>query len=112
MTTPPTVDIGSLIETIPGVNGGKPFVSGVGVSVHQLSMFFNAGESPDQIAAHYDGLTVALVYAAIAYYLANKSRIDAELDTDATFVQALLRAYPDGIGPNDDMGPLNHILSD
>ena len=112
MTTPAAVDIGSLIETIPGVNGGKPVVSGVGVSVEQLSVFFNAGESPEQIATHYDGLTVALVYAAIAHYLANKTVIDTELEAEIALAQQIVEAYPDGVGPNDSRAALDRILAD
>jgi uncharacterized protein (DUF433 family) len=74
------VEIASLIETIPGVNGGRPFVASAGVSVHQVSILFTDGASPEEIVSRYEGLTLAGVYAALAHYFANRERIDAEID--------------------------------
>lgn len=38
--------------------------------------------SPDEIASAYPGLTLADVYAALAYYYADRDRIDADIRAD------------------------------
>ena len=44
---------------------------------------YNQGDSPETIAADYaPHLPIAGVYAALAYYLANKAQLDAELEAD------------------------------
>jgi hypothetical protein len=42
------------------------------------------GESPEEIAREYQHLTLAGVYAALAYYHANQTEIEAEMAADAT----------------------------
>ncbi len=95
MTAPP-VEISTLIETIPGVNGGKPFVSTAGVSVHQISILFNGGANPDEIVERYEGLTLAGVYAALAHYFANRERIEAEIDAQDAIAAEMMAQNPDG----------------
>lgn len=73
-------DIGSLVETIPGVSGGRPVLTGSGFSIAQLAACYKAGWSVDDILAHYPQLDGRHVYAGLAYYLANKEATDAELD--------------------------------
>ncbi|MFN0145459.1 MAG: DUF433 domain-containing protein [Dehalococcoidia bacterium] len=95
MTTA-TVDISTLIEQIPGVNGGKPFVSSAGVSVHQVSILFNEGASPEEIVGRYEGLTLAGVYAALAHYFANREQVEAELAAELALYEELRAAHPGG----------------
>ncbi len=90
------VDIGSLIEAVPGVNGGKPCVVGAGVSVHQVSILAGRGSSPEEIAADYEGLTLAGVYAALAHYFANRERIDGEIAEELTLYHELAAAHRGG----------------
>lgn len=100
MPTSAPVDIGTLITRTPGVNGGKPCVHGVGVSVHQLAVLHNEGMSVEQIARSYDGLSIGLAHAALAYYLLNREWIDAELETELELYRELATRYPGGLnGP-------------
>jgi uncharacterized protein (DUF433 family) len=94
--TAATVEISTLIETTPGVNGGKPFVSGAGVSVHQVSILFNEGATPGEIVERYEGLTLAGVYAALAHYFANREQIEAELAAELALYEKLRAAHPGG----------------
>jgi uncharacterized protein (DUF433 family) len=90
------MDIGTLIEQIPGVNGGKPFVSEAGVSVHQISIMANDGMTPAEIADSYDGLTLAGVHAALACYFANQAAIDAEIAESVRLYYELAAQHPNG----------------
>lgn len=89
MAATANVDIGSLIRSTPGVNGSRPCIAGTGISVLQVAALFNSGLTPDEIQAEYPHVSVASVYAAITYYMANREAIDAELREEAALrVQA------------------------
>ena len=74
-----TTEIGSLIEHRPDVRGNRPIVAGTGVSVHRLVGWYKLGMSPEEIAENFGHLTLAQVYAALAYYHANPEEIEAYL---------------------------------
>ena len=82
MAAPLLVDIASLIEATPGVNGGRPCLAGTALSVRQLAILQREGLSAEAILAEYPHLDLARVYAGLAYYLANKAAFDAELDAE------------------------------
>ncbi len=75
-------DIGTLIVRSLEVHDGRPRISGTGVTVHRIAAWYKMGLSPDEIPARIGHLTLAQVYAALAYYHANRIEIDADLDTD------------------------------
>ena len=81
------IDIGTLITTKPGVRGGRPYVVGAGVSLRRVvDLAYRQGLSVEQIVEQMAHLTLAGVYAALAYYHANKEHLDAEFgaeDSDA-----------------------------
>ncbi len=68
-----------MVETIPGVSGGRPVLRGSGFSIAQLAACHRAGWSVDEIIEHYPQLDAIHVYAGLAYYYAHKDAIDAEL---------------------------------
>lgn len=72
-------DIGTLIVQTPEVCGGRPRIAGTGVTVRRIAGWYNLGFSPEEIAKKYGHLSVAQVYAALAYYHANREEIDADL---------------------------------
>jgi uncharacterized protein (DUF433 family) len=72
-------DIGTFITQTPGVRGGRPCVAGTGVSVLRIAGWYKMGRTPEEIADQYGHLSCAQVYAAIAYYHANREEIDAEM---------------------------------
>lgn len=93
MTTATTVDISTLLYTLPSPSGGRLCLAGSGVSVRQVSMLYNEGLSPEEIQAEYPHLTMPAIYAAIAHYLANKAKMDAELqESNRRFDEAKERA--------------------
>lgn len=77
----PTVftDIGTLITRDPALRGGRPIVAGTGTCVRTVAVANNEGLSPEEIVADRPHLALAEVYAALAYYHANKPEIDADI---------------------------------
>jgi uncharacterized protein (DUF433 family) len=77
------INIGSLITQSPGICGGRPRVSGTGVSVVRIAGWHRLGYNPEEIARKTD-LTLAQIHAALAYYHANQEAIDADIDHEAS----------------------------
>jgi uncharacterized protein (DUF433 family) len=72
-------DIGTLIVQTPGVCGGRPQIGGSGVSVQRIVGWYKMGQTPEEIADQYGHLSLAQVYAALAYYHANRDEIEGYL---------------------------------
>lgn len=79
---PTLIDIGTLIVCTPGTCGGRPRIAGHRITVHNIVIDFNTGMKPEDIVAERPQLTLAQVYAALAYYYANKEVIDTEITSD------------------------------
>ncbi|MEH2023442.1 DUF433 domain-containing protein [Nostoc sp.] len=73
------VDIGTLIVRTPQVAGGRPCIAGTRMTVQNLVMDSQAGLSPQDIVTEYPHLSLAQVYAALAYYYANQEAMDREI---------------------------------
>jgi len=80
MATAAVVDIGSLIESIPGVYGGRPRLARSGFPIIQLVADYQSGMRVADFLEAYPHIDEESVYAGIAYYLANRAALDAELD--------------------------------
>jgi uncharacterized protein (DUF433 family) len=80
-----------LIASDPAVRGGRPCIAGTGIRVMDLAAakVFHY-QTPDDLATAYD-LSLAQVYAALAYYYDHK----AEIDTDIREQSALIQAFKD-----------------
>ena len=77
------------IEVTPGVAGGKPRIAGHRITVHNIAIWHERmGKSADEIATEYD-LTLADVYAALAYYFDHREEIDRDIEESQGFVEAL-----------------------
>jgi len=63
---------------------GTLIISGSRVSVGSVVHAFGAGETPETICQAYPSLTLEQVYGAIAYYLAHRDQVDAELAAQET----------------------------
>ena len=82
------------IEITPGIAGGKPRIAGHRITVQNIVVWHEwMGRSADEIATEYD-LTLADVYAAIAYYYDHRGEIDKAIKASETFVEALRRQIP------------------
>jgi len=75
-------DIGTLIVRSPEVRGGRPRIAGTGVTVRRVVSWYKLGLSPEEIAEELGHLTLAQVYAALAYYHANREEIETDLKAE------------------------------
>jgi uncharacterized protein (DUF433 family) len=77
------------IELTPGVVGGKPRIAGHRISVQDVVIWHERlGLSADEIATEY-GLSLADVYAALAYYYDHRDAIDRMIQDDEQLVAEL-----------------------
>jgi uncharacterized protein (DUF433 family) len=70
----PIRDIGMLIVRSPKICGGHPRIAGTGVSVRRIVGWYKLGLNPEEIAHRIGHLSLAQVYAALAYYHGNRRR--------------------------------------
>ena len=77
------------IEITPGIAGGKPRIAGHRITVQNVAIWHeHLGKSADEICAEYN-LTLADVYAALAYYFDHRDEIDRSIAEDNAFVEEL-----------------------
>ena len=69
----------NLISTNPAVRSGRPCIAGTTIEVSAIVIAKIVHmQTPDEIAADYH-LTLAQVYAALAYYYDHKAEIDEQI---------------------------------
>ena len=82
------------IEITPGIAGGKPRIAGRRITVQNIAIWHEwMGRSADEIASEYD-LTLADVYAALAYYYDHRLEIEKAIKESESFVEALRQQIP------------------
>jgi uncharacterized protein (DUF433 family) len=82
------------IEITPGISGGKPRIAGHRITVQNIVIWHERmNKSVDEICAEYD-LTLADVYAALAYYFDHRYEIDQSIEGSEAFVEELRRRTP------------------
>jgi uncharacterized protein (DUF433 family) len=83
------------IVITPGVCGGKPRIAGHRITVQNVMIWHEQmGMSPDEIAATYPSITLADVYAALAYYHDHRDEIDARIKADDASVEEMRANAP------------------
>jgi uncharacterized protein (DUF433 family) len=87
------VDIGDLIVSRPDLHSGRPCLAGTGMTVHAVARRYLQGQRAEDLAADLPDIPLSHIHAAIAYYLANRERIDAELAEDAAEADRLFEAW-------------------
>jgi uncharacterized protein (DUF433 family) len=79
-------DIGTLVTRSPDIRNGRLIITGTGTSVHRVVVLYKQGASAEEIVRRMSHLSLAQVYAALAYYHANRDEIEAELaEEDAEY---------------------------
>lgn len=87
----------SHIETTPGIAGGKPRIAGRRIRVQDVAIWHERlGMSADEIASAYD-LSLADVFASLAYYHDHRAEIDREIAEGEAFAEALRKSTPSKI---------------
>ena len=83
------------IEITPGVCGGKPRIAGHRIRVQDIVIWHQyMGMSPDEIVYHYPSITLADVYAALAYYYDNLEEIRQQIKASEEFANNLKEKTP------------------
>ncbi len=86
-------DIGALIVRTPEIHGGRPRIAGTGVTVRRIAIWYKLGSTPEEIADRIGHLTLAQVYAALAYYHANREEIEADIADEEAEADRLEQEY-------------------
>ena len=77
------IEISKLIERSPETCGNRPRIAGTRITVGRIATLWKQGVNPEEMVDNWDYLTLAQVYAALAYYHANKEEIEGILAADA-----------------------------
>lgn len=82
------------ITVSPEIRFGKPCIAGTRIAVEDVAVvYLHQGESLEKIALDYD-LSLASVYAAIAYYYDNQEEIDRRRAEGKAFAEEFKRNNP------------------
>jgi uncharacterized protein (DUF433 family) len=83
------------IEITPDVCRGKPRIAGHRIKVQDIVIWHERmGLSPDEIVSQYAGITLADVYAALAYYHDHLQEIRQQIREDEAFYKELQAKNP------------------
>lgn len=90
------------IEVVPGASGLKARIVGRRIRVQDIVVWHEKlGMSPDEIVHHYPTITLADVYAALAYYWDHREEIERALAEEQALGEEFRRA---------EIGPLQEKL--
>jgi len=83
------------IEITPGVCGGKPRIAGHRIRVEDVVIWHERmGMCPEEIIFHYPSITLADVYAALAYYHDHREEIRQQIREDEQFALEMQEKTP------------------
>ena len=76
--------IDTLLSRSAGICGGCIRIDGTRITVHQVVTCYQRGLSAEEIIDQYPHTNLAQIYAALAYYHANRDEIDRELEAETS----------------------------
>ena len=82
---------GAIVAT-PGNCGGSPRIKGTRMTVRFVVGLYKAGNEPEIIAVRYRNVSLAGIFAALAFYFANRDVLDIEFRKEEEEELALERA--------------------
>ncbi|OGO48265.1 MAG: hypothetical protein A2W37_14495 [Chloroflexi bacterium RBG_16_63_12] len=82
-----------MITRSPDIRGGRPRIAGTGVTVRRIVGWYKMGLSPEEIAEEIGHLTLAQVYAALAYYHANRDEIEQDMAQEDEAAEQLEQSH-------------------
>lgn len=83
------------IEMTPGVLGGKPRIAGHRIRVMDIVFWHEKRAlSADEILELYPTITLADVYAALAYYFDHREEIEESFRREADIAAEMKERYP------------------
>lgn len=81
----------TMLASSPDVCGGRIRIDGTRITVHRLATLYKQGLSAEGILETYPHLSLGQIYAALAYYHANREAIDSDLGRDDAQYEELPR---------------------
>src|SRR3954470_7869381 len=82
------------IEIVDGASGPKPRIAGHRIRVQDVAIWHEKlGMSPDEIVHQYPTITLADVYAALAYYGDHRDEIEHAIADERAYVAELRRNH-------------------
>ena len=82
------------IEIVEGASGPKARIAGHRIRVQDVVIWHEKlGMSPDEIVYHYPTITLADVYAALAYYWDHRDEIERAIAEEQAFVEEFRRNH-------------------
>ena len=69
----------TMLVSTPDVCGGRMRIDGSRITIQRIATLYQQGQDADEIARTYPHLSLGQIYAALAYYHANRAEIDVEL---------------------------------
>jgi uncharacterized protein (DUF433 family) len=74
-----SVALDAMLVESPDICGGRIRIDGTRITVHRIVTLYKQGQGAEEIAQTYPHLSLSQVYAALAYYHANRQEIESEL---------------------------------
>ncbi|MBE9245710.1 DUF433 domain-containing protein [Microcystis aeruginosa LEGE 00239] len=96
--TATVIDIGTLIISSPETCGNRPRIAGTRITVGRIATLWKQGLNAEAIQNEYPHIELAKIYAALAYYHANREEIEQLLAQDQTDYQRYSQLYSQPTG--------------
>ena len=71
------------IETVQGVQGGRPVIKGTRTPVRSIVIYHRMGSTPEEIQLKLPHLGLAQIYDALSYYYDHMDEVDRDIDSDS-----------------------------
>jgi len=95
MSSVATLTEKSHIVCTPDIRGGKPRINGTRICVQDVYQWHELdGKSPDQIVDDFPHLTMADVYAALAFFWDHREQILEDIRRQDRLAEELIAQYP------------------
>ena len=83
------------VVSTPETCGGKPRIAGTRIQVkHIVVMHERQGMTPAQIVSEYPHLTLAGIYAALAYYHDHREEVNADIRAEREWYEEMKSKHP------------------
>jgi uncharacterized protein (DUF433 family) len=87
-----SVALDTMLVQTPGVCGGRLRIDGSRITVARIAVLYRQGLTAEDISQAYPHLPIERIYAALAYYHANREEINAMLAADDALYDELAKA--------------------
>jgi uncharacterized protein (DUF433 family) len=95
-----SVMLDGMLARSPDVCGGRVRIDGTRITVHRIAILYKQGQNAEEIAQTYPHLSLSQVYAALAYYHANRAEIESALAAaDAQYDELREQGAPENGDP-------------